>query len=159
MIGPESSGWSQPLHAPNPCAWMPKLPVHGGGCWPLPVPHVVPLIVPLVCVQSILIGCWPLESPMVKPWFPFGVQIVPVLSGLRLRLLPVLVSTATTLASLFDTANATIAWGRTVHVPPLVRNEKYWSPGAGQVPESVTPWFVPTDVIRGGWPALGVPVP
>ena len=28
-IGPESSGWLQPLHAPNDCAWTPKLPVQG----------------------------------------------------------------------------------------------------------------------------------
>ena len=28
-IGPESSGWLQPLQAPNDCAWTPKLPVQG----------------------------------------------------------------------------------------------------------------------------------
>jgi hypothetical protein len=27
--GPESSGWSQPLQAPNDCAWTPYEPVHG----------------------------------------------------------------------------------------------------------------------------------
>jgi hypothetical protein len=122
MIGPESLGWSQPLHAPNACAWMPKPPgvLQGGGFPPLPVPQVTPLTEPAVCVQSILIGCKPSESLMAKLLLPFGVQTVPVLLGLRLMLAFVLVSTAVTVASPFlkplpETLNATTAWGCTLH--------------------------------------------
>src|SRR5438105_13421363 len=31
MTGPELSGWSQPSHAPNDCARMPKVPEHAAG--------------------------------------------------------------------------------------------------------------------------------
>src|SRR5437899_12891322 len=129
-------------------------PVHGGGCWPLPVPQVWPLTVPDVCFQSIRIGCWPLVSAIVRWLLPFAVQVVPALLGLRvsvwLGVIPT--STAVTEASCLATANATCAV--TWMLQSLVATAKNWS-GAHVRLLSVTPPVVMT----GGWPELGVEFP
>ena len=62
-IGPESSGWLQPLQAPNDCAWTPKLPLQGLVLWLLHEPS--PVMLPLVCSQSITSWSRPLWSSIV----------------------------------------------------------------------------------------------
>ena len=49
----------QPGRCPGRSAVAPNVPVHGAGFFPLPLPHAVPPIVPLVALQSRLIGSGP----------------------------------------------------------------------------------------------------